>query len=55
MAKGPCRRFGNIEKTDDVILAKCTREMRKKLTTMDSFERAKNESDVISLLAMIKT
>ena len=39
----------------DVILAQCTREMREKLESKSDFERAKNDSDVISLLNHIKT
>ena len=39
----------------DVILAQCTREMREKLESKSDFERAKNDSDVISLLSLIKT
>ena len=39
----------------DVILAQCTREMREKLSSKGDFERAKNESDIIGLLGLIKT
>ena len=39
----------------DVILAQCTREMREKLSNKEDFERAKNESDIITLVDLIKT
>ena len=38
-----------------VILAQCTREMREKLTTKDTFEEVTRDSDIVSLLRLIKT
>ena len=38
-----------------VILAQCTREMREKLTTKDSFEEVTRDSNIIALLQLIKT
>ena len=39
----------------DVILAQCMREMREKLTTEDTFEEATRDTEIISLLRLIKT
>ena len=38
-----------------VILAQCTREMREKLTTKDTFEDVTRDSDIVTLLQLIKT
>ena len=38
-----------------VILAQCTKEMREKLTTKDGFEDITTNSDIVSLLKLIKT
>ena len=39
----------------DVILAQCTREMREKLANKPEFEQAKEDSDVTTLLSLIRT
>ena len=39
----------------DVILAQCTREMKEKLQVRDSFDEMKTDSNVIALLALIRT
>ena len=38
----------------DVLLAQCTREMKERLKAMEDYDRVIEESDVISLLKMIK-
>ena len=39
----------------DIILAQCTREMKEKLKVTDTFEDLKTNSNVIGLLALIRT